>query len=121
VRARPGDEGGEDGGRHLVRGLDLMFAADVTISQRAEFAPHRPGTVTATGEVPDGCLADESGPRWLEVRVGRAVPPDSADPVQALYVRDNGIGIRAEQQEIFSRSSGACTGPVSVAAGPARA
>jgi signal transduction histidine kinase len=44
------------------------------------------------------------------VRVGRAVPPDSADPVQALYVRDNGIGIRAEQQEnifkIFRRLHG---------------
>ena len=38
-------------------------------------------------------------PRWVEVGYEDAVPPDSAQPVRAFYVRDNGTGIRAEQQE----------------------
>ncbi len=40
-------------------------------------------------------------PRWVEVGYEDAVPPDSGQPVRAFYVRDNGTGIRAEQQEII--------------------
>ncbi len=43
-------------------------------------------------------------PRWVEVGWEDAVPPDAEQAVRAFYVRDNGIGIPAEQQEdIFRR------------------
>ena len=38
-------------------------------------------------------------PRWVEIGYEDAMPPDAEQPVRAFYVRDNGIGIRAEQQE----------------------
>ena len=38
-------------------------------------------------------------PRWVEVGWENAVPPGAEQPVRAFYVRDNGIGIRHEQQE----------------------
>ena len=38
-------------------------------------------------------------PRWVEVGYEDAVPPDASQPVRAFYVRDNGIGIRAEPPE----------------------
>ena len=38
-------------------------------------------------------------PRWVEVGYEDAVPPDAGQPVRAFYVRDNGTGISAEQQE----------------------
>ena len=41
-------------------------------------------------------------PRWVEVGYEDAVPPDAEQPVHAFYVRDNGVGIRAERQgDIF--------------------
>jgi light-regulated signal transduction histidine kinase (bacteriophytochrome) len=43
--------------------------------------------------------AAESAPRWVEVGVARVVPDGSSEPVPAIYVWDNGIGIRPEQQE----------------------
>ena len=42
-------------------------------------------------------------PRWVEVGYEAAVPPDGERPVRAFYVRDNGIGIPAEQQEDIFR------------------
>ena len=38
-------------------------------------------------------------PRWVEIGCEDAIPPDAEQPVRAFYVRDNGIGIPAEQQE----------------------
>ena len=38
-------------------------------------------------------------PRWVEVGCEDAVPPDAEQAVRAYYVRDNGVGIGAEQQE----------------------
>jgi two-component system, chemotaxis family, sensor kinase Cph1 len=53
--------------------------------------------------------AAADSPRWVEVGCEDAVPPDAERPVRAIYVRDNGIGIPAEQQEdifrIFQRLS----------------
>ena len=37
-------------------------------------------------------------PRWVEVGYEDVVPPGTGQPVRAFYVRDNGTGIRAEQQ-----------------------
>ena len=42
-------------------------------------------------------------PRWVEVGYEEAVPPDAEQPLRAFYVRDNGIGIQAEQQEAIFR------------------
>ena len=41
-------------------------------------------------------------PRWVEVGCEDAVPPGAEQPLRAFYVRDNGIGIGAEQQETSS-------------------
>lgn len=41
-------------------------------------------------------------PRWVEVGHEDVVPPDASQPVRAFYVRDNGIGVRAEQPEDVS-------------------
>ena len=38
-------------------------------------------------------------PRWVEIGTGRVQPPHAPDPVDALYVRDNGIGIAPELHE----------------------
>ncbi len=45
-------------------------------------------------------------PRWVEVGCEDAVPPGAEQPLRAFYVRDNGIGIGAEQQEDIFRTSG---------------
>jgi len=42
-------------------------------------------------------------PRWVEVGYEDAVPPDADQPARAFYVRDNGTGIWAEQQENIFR------------------
>ena len=47
--------------------------------------------------------AAADSPRWVEVGRADAVPPDAERPVRAIYVRDNGIGIPAEQQEDIFR------------------
>ena len=38
-------------------------------------------------------------PRWVEVGYEDVVPPDAGQPVRAFYVRDNGTGIWAGQQQ----------------------
>ena len=38
-------------------------------------------------------------PRWVEVGYEDVVPPDVGQPVRAFYVRDNGTGIWADQQQ----------------------
>ncbi|SDT78354.1 ATP-binding protein [Actinoplanes derwentensis] len=45
--------------------------------------------------------AAASPPRWVQVGVERATPPGASSPVDAYYVRDNGIGIAPEQQEMI--------------------
>ncbi len=47
--------------------------------------------------------AAAESPRWVEVGCEDAVPPDAERPVRAFYVRDNGIGIPAEQQQDIFR------------------
>jgi two-component system, chemotaxis family, sensor kinase Cph1 len=42
-------------------------------------------------------------PRWVEVGYEDVVPPDADQPVRAFYVRDNGTGVWAEQQQYISR------------------
>ena len=44
-------------------------------------------------------------PRWVEVGYEDAIPPDVGQPVRAFYVRDNGIGVRAERPEDRSGSA----------------
>ncbi|MFF4652226.1 ATP-binding protein [Streptomyces sp. NPDC001380] len=43
--------------------------------------------------------ASDTGPRTVEVAAGSAVPPGGDGPVPAVVVRDNGIGIPADQHE----------------------
>ena len=45
-------------------------------------------------------------PRWVEVGYEDVVPPDADQPVRAFYVRDNGTGDWAEQQQYGSRLLG---------------
>ena len=45
-------------------------------------------------------------PRWVEVGYEDVVPPDAGQPVRAFYVRDNGTGDWAEQQQYGSRLLG---------------
>jgi two-component system, chemotaxis family, sensor kinase Cph1 len=45
-------------------------------------------------------------PRWIEVGRADVVPPGAQQPSRAFYVRDNGIGIDAEQQEDIFRGAG---------------
>ena len=45
-------------------------------------------------------------PRWVEVGYEDVVPPDAGQPVRAFYVRDNGTGVWAEQQQYGSRLPG---------------
>ncbi len=42
-------------------------------------------------------------PRWVEVGYEDVVPPDAGQLVRAFYVRDNGTGISAEQQQDVAR------------------
>ena len=42
-------------------------------------------------------------PRWVEVGYEHVVPPDADQPVRAFYVRDNGTGPWAGQQQYVSR------------------
>ena len=42
-------------------------------------------------------------PRWVEVGYEDVVPPDAGQLVRAFYVRDNGTGIWAEQQQYVAR------------------
>ena len=42
-------------------------------------------------------------PRWVEVGYEDVVPPDAGQPVRAFYVRDNGTGIWADQQQYVAR------------------
>ena len=48
--------------------------------------------------------AAADSPRWVEVGREDAVPPDAERPVRAIYVRANGIGIPAGQQEDIFRT-----------------
>ena len=48
-------------------------------------------------------FAAADAPRWVEVGCEDAVPPEAERPVHAIYVRDNGIGIPAEQQQDIFR------------------
>jgi len=45
-------------------------------------------------------------PRWVEVGYEDVVPPDAGQPVRAFYVRDNGTGLWAGQQQSVSRLLG---------------
>jgi chemotaxis family two-component system sensor kinase Cph1 len=93
----------------VMEGLAPRFQESEVTLRRGGRLPTVSGDRVRLAEVLQNLLSNaakyaaDAGPRWVEVGTERCVPPGADEPVEVVYVRDNGIGIPAESQEdVFS-------------------
>jgi two-component system, chemotaxis family, sensor kinase Cph1 len=80
-----------------------MWHSNVSIGQSVTFIYLRRHTGWGEGVGNAVTYAAADLPRWVEVGYEDVVPPDAGQQVRAFYVRDNGTGIWAEQQQHVAR------------------